>query len=361
MPRLLTEAAKARAGTQPADATDVLVSLLLLNEPMPKTSVEKFLGTEELSLLEDTRLLEIDGTEVRSDITVSEYGGMYFASDTVWRSREIQNGSEFRMPVADPVCNPLFGDSASFASIVPAQPATRCLDLCTGSGIVALIVAKSHQQVIGIDNSRRSLAFAEFNKALNGVSNVEFLESDMYAQVDGQFSRICANPPYLPCTDSTPGDNFYCGGSAGDSLTTMVLDGLDEHLADGGHCYLTGFFICTDAGNGVTRLSPDLLPYWRKNYDMLLLTCEVDFRDTSRVSSMADFGSATRVDYGHYVLRKRPAGVTGHSRMLHAPFDTKVPFDIEKLFCDLDASANPESVLMALNVIDLTRTQFPLP
>lgn len=75
------------------------------------------------------------------------------------------------------------------------------LDLCTGTGCVALALADAlpHARVYGIDISPEAFALAEENKNHNGITNVTFLRSDCFDQihVDQAFDLIVANPPYI--------------------------------------------------------------------------------------------------------------------------------------------------------------------
>ena len=76
------------------------------------------------------------------------------------------------------------------------------LDLCTGSGCIGLALAKHLPQaeIIGSDLSVEAVALAEENKALNQVSNIQFLKSDLFevfAAEGKKFDLIVSNPPYL--------------------------------------------------------------------------------------------------------------------------------------------------------------------
>ena len=75
----------------------------------------------------------------------------------------------------------------------------RALDLCTGSGCIAIALAKHLSGVFaGTDISEKALAVAEKNNALNGTA-VAFSYSDLFFHIPKEltFDLITANPPYL--------------------------------------------------------------------------------------------------------------------------------------------------------------------
>lgn len=77
----------------------------------------------------------------------------------------------------------------------------RILDLCTGSGCVALALAKALPQstIVGTDIADTALALAQKNKQHNAITNVEFKKSDLFEQLQNEqpFDLIVSNPPYI--------------------------------------------------------------------------------------------------------------------------------------------------------------------
>jgi release factor glutamine methyltransferase len=77
----------------------------------------------------------------------------------------------------------------------------KVLDLCTGSGCIALSLAGllTGAEVTGTDSSSEALGFARDNAQALGLEGLRFLEGDLFGPVSGErFSLVVANPPYIP-------------------------------------------------------------------------------------------------------------------------------------------------------------------
>ncbi len=91
----------------------------------------------------------------------------------------------------------------ALAQIPQAQP-YRVLDMGTGSGAIALAIAKNKPniEVVAVDASMDALAVAIENARSLGVANVRFMQSDWFSALDGQhFDLIVSNPPYIASDD----------------------------------------------------------------------------------------------------------------------------------------------------------------
>jgi len=88
--------------------------------------------------------------------------------------------------------------------IIPKQTPMRVLDLGTGSGAIALAIAKerSHCEVVATDISEDALAVARENARQHDVPNIEFLQGDWTEPVSERtFDIVLSNPPYVPDED----------------------------------------------------------------------------------------------------------------------------------------------------------------
>jgi release factor glutamine methyltransferase len=120
---------------------------------------------------------------------------------------------------------------------------SKVLDLCTGSGCIALSLKKRNPfcQVTASDISQNALKVACENAQRIGVE-VEFAKSDLFESIDGKFDIIVSNPPYIPTARiptlqkeiSYEPVQALDGGVDGLDFYRRINDGLDLHLSDDG-------------------------------------------------------------------------------------------------------------------------------
>jgi release factor glutamine methyltransferase len=128
---------------------------------------------------------------------------------------------------------------------LPRNGAPRVADLGTGSGAIALAIAREcpHAQVLATDASEAALAVARRNAETNGIRSVAFARSDWFAGLaDARFDLVVSNPPYIAADDPhlAQGDLRYepasalASGSDGLDDIRRIVDGARAHLAQGG-------------------------------------------------------------------------------------------------------------------------------
>jgi release factor glutamine methyltransferase len=142
-------------------------------------------------------------------------------------------------------------DSQLLADVLAEQtlpPGSRVLDVCTGSGILALRAAQRGWRATAVDRSRRAIWTTRMNAALNGVA-VRAFHGDLFDPVAGErFDAIVSNPPYVPAaTDVLPRSGPQRAWDAGID-GRLVLDRICAqaplHLRPGGIVLLTHSSVC---------------------------------------------------------------------------------------------------------------------
>lgn len=81
----------------------------------------------------------------------------------------------------------------------------KILDIGVGSGIIGITAALEIKDsyVLGVDISEKALETAEKNKQLLKVSNIKFLKSNLFENVEfKQFDMIVSNPPYISLNEA---------------------------------------------------------------------------------------------------------------------------------------------------------------
>ena len=101
----------------------------------------------------------------------------------------------------------------------------RILDICTGSGCIALSLAcmlGESIEITAVDISVEALSLAKENAEKSGISTerVNFIESDLLDNVSGEFDVIISNPPYI-----LSGDMAELSPTVRDHEPRLALDG----------------------------------------------------------------------------------------------------------------------------------------
>lgn len=79
------------------------------------------------------------------------------------------------------------------------KPGGKVLDMCTGSGCIAISLKKFQEEaeVTAVDISPEALQTARIN-ARKLDAEVQFLQSNLFEKVEGSYDLIVSNPPYIP-------------------------------------------------------------------------------------------------------------------------------------------------------------------
>ncbi len=204
----------------------LLARLFFVGRPANADDCFRILHPAALSTALACGLLRQSGLDLEPQALLIPFKELVIACDGV----TLYQGSDI-------VMGPSSSTRSVLYSAVPGDYETT-LDLCTGTGVLALNAAAYSRRVVGTDVNPRALQFARFSAALNGMDNVEFLSGNAFEPVQGRaFSRIIANPPFF----LSPAQTFTFSDSP------LALDGFVQKLATGAPALLAddGFFQMT--------------------------------------------------------------------------------------------------------------------
>jgi len=203
---------------------NILVQLFWLGRSVSESAIRSNLPGFNLEELEGIGLLRRQNGAIQSKVKLAPYHEMLIASDfEPGMHREMSADHVLGISVA----------SLSLANLTIRRNVKNALDLGTGSGIQAFLVAGHSDHVIGTDTNPRALNFAKFNAKLNDIDNIEWLQGSLYEPVAEQkFELIVSNPPFVISPESR--FIFRDTNLPGDSLSEQVVCGVGERLTEGG-------------------------------------------------------------------------------------------------------------------------------
>ena len=129
----------------------------------------------------------------------------------------------------------------------PLSPNPVIVDLCTGSGALALALSRHRPgaRIVAIDDSAEALAYARRNLAGTHVELIraDVTERGLLPELDGAVDLIVANPPYIPdgaelepeVSQHDPAHALF-GGPDGMVVVDAVVDLAARWLVGGGRC-----------------------------------------------------------------------------------------------------------------------------
>ena len=219
----------------PEDGQTLLMALFLDADEVSWNTVRAILPAEDVALLESFDLVE----SVPSDDALCAATVLLYPTEhlLVASDRNVDPEQMRLAPPVDVVYPAITRNTERFVRLMPRSRCERFLELCSGTGIAALIAGHEFADAAwAIDITGRATRFARFNAALNGLENVTALEGDLFEPVrDETFDRIVAHPPYMPALEDKY--IFRDGGEDGERVTWRIFRELPAYLRPGGEFY----------------------------------------------------------------------------------------------------------------------------
>lgn len=158
----------------------------------------------------------------------------------------------------------------SALAVTAREQAFAAADICTGSGCIAVAVARERPRarIAATDVSPAALEIAGRNAARHGTADrVSFHRADLFGGLDGPFDLIVANPPYVPDGDRAamqpevrehePALALFAGLD-GLHVVRRLIDEAPPRLRRGGYMMFEFGFGQADAVAGLISRAPAL-------------------------------------------------------------------------------------------------------
>jgi hypothetical protein len=206
------------------------IDLFLLQGVIPRTELDNLFTQAAQEVLSRAGLLLLDDHGLaRARASLYPVGSRLIFSDHAWPSLPHPGCAD----VPPDQIMYIGSDSRWLARATVRRPVRNALDLCTGSGVHALLAAAHAQRVLAVDVNPRAAQCTRFNALASGTPNLEAAVGDLYDPVgEERFDLITANPPFVP----SPRDSlqYRDGGRSGEDVQARIIAGLPLHLAPGG-------------------------------------------------------------------------------------------------------------------------------
>ena len=210
--------------TSEPTANNTMIRWFTFGLNVPQPLAEATVGPAFIELAVDLGLLATEGEVCTPRSSLLPTENCWIASDLHQR---LDSDAEFDHVLS---INP----AARFLrDFMLREPVERALDLCCGCGYHALEASLHAGEVIATDLNARATAFAAFNAAINGRTNISCRTGDLLEPVRGErFDQIVCNPPFVLAPDR----RFVSLSNELelDEFCANVVRQVPEQLSDGG-------------------------------------------------------------------------------------------------------------------------------
>lgn len=207
---------------------ETFIRLFLIEVPVDAGVIRGAIHPMNLEKWIEEGLVQINGEMVVAEIKLLPFQNLLVAFDLDRRLFSAR-AHDYVMGIGR--------SSITLANLTVRSPARLTLDLGTGCGIQALLAARHSDRVLAVDRNPRAVQMAAFNAKLNGLSNVECLEGDLFEPVTGHtFDLIISNPPFVISPEMRY--IYRDSGMEADQICQKIIRQAPGFLREGGYCQI---------------------------------------------------------------------------------------------------------------------------
>lgn len=214
--------------TNGGTALETFIRLFLIEVPVEAGVIRKAIQPMDLETWIDGGLVQIEGGMVVGEIKLLPFQNLLVAFD-LDRRLFVERAHDYVMGIGR--------SSITLANLTVRRHSRFTLDLGTGCGIQALLAARHSDRIVAVDRNPRAVQIAAFNAKLNGFSNIECLEGDLFDPVKGEtFDLIISNPPFVISPEMRY--IYRDSGMEADQICQKIVRQASGFLREGGFCQI---------------------------------------------------------------------------------------------------------------------------
>ena len=163
---------------------DIAIEIFLLQGSIQAEELNRLLGKEDQDVMVRSGILCIDGRGIaKAAVSLYPVNDRRIFSDHAWPQLAFKE-----YPGTVPYDQVMYvgTDSRWLARATLRRPVRAALDLCTGSGIHALLAATHAQRAVAVDINARAARCTIFNAQVSGINNIEVIIGDIYDPVKNE-------------------------------------------------------------------------------------------------------------------------------------------------------------------------------
>lgn len=249
------------------DALNSAINLFFLQGIISIEELNQMFDNDEQDVLIRGGLILIDNDKCYARASLYPVGDCLIFSDHAWP--KLSHPGFIKVPYNQVMYVGI--DSRWLARTTVRRLASSTLDLCTGSGVHALLASSHSKRVVAVDINPRAARCTYFNAKVLGIRNIKVMVGDLFEPINEEcFDLITANPPFVPSPVDALG--YRDGGNSGEDILRRIVVGIPKHLARGGSAQ-----IVTELGERIDEPLSNRLRVWLGGamMDILILRLSV--------------------------------------------------------------------------------------